>query len=98
MFKSKKQKAFTIIELIVVIAIIAILVLLAMLRFNGFTQRTKLTLIRNDIKAVETATSDYLLNNEKLPSNGSISAEELRQKANEGNLYNKRGKGLPMTK
>ena len=50
----KNKKGFTIIELIVVMAMISVLVLLAVPKFMGHSEQARLTLMKNDIKEIET--------------------------------------------
>jgi len=67
MFKMKRKKGFTIIELIVVMAIIGVLVLLAMPKFMGYTEKAKLTQIKSDIKQVENASERYYIDKNDWP-------------------------------
>jgi type IV pilus assembly protein PilA len=64
----KRNKGFTLIELIVVIAVIAVLVLLATPKFLDYTRDAKIAQIKNDIKVAEEVVEEYLIkNNDTLP-------------------------------
>tara|TARA_B110000114_G_scaffold139045_1_gene146470 strand:- start:83 stop:220 length:138 start_codon:yes stop_codon:yes gene_type:complete len=44
-----KQKAFTLIELLVVVAIIGILAAVGVVAYNGYTNSTKIAVIKNNL-------------------------------------------------
>ena len=68
LFKNKLNKrAFTLIELIVVMSVIGILVLLAMPKFMGYTEKARLTEIKNNIKQLETASERYYMDYQDWP-------------------------------
>ena len=88
----RSKKGFTLIELLAVIAIIAILVLIASPRILGYTKDAKLTQIKNDIKAYETAIASEVLDNDKFFDNLKVvNNEDINKYAEEGNLFNKKG-------
>lgn len=88
----QSKNGFTLIELIVVIAVIAILVLLAMPRLTGHIEHTKLTHIRNDIKAAENMMDAYLIDNDEMPAEwGDVTVAYLTDHARSGLLYDTRG-------
>lgn len=59
--RKKRNKGFTLIELIVVMAITGILVLLAAPRFLGWTNEAKLTNIKNDVRVAEGVVEEVLI-------------------------------------
>lgn len=87
-----KNKGFTLVELIVVLSIVAVLVLLAAPRFLGYTKDAKITKIVNDVKIIEQAVDEYLIENEEFPGEmESISKSMLDTMGKGGVLYSIKG-------
>ena len=91
------KKGFTLIELLTVIAILGILVLLAAPKFLGYTEQAKLTQIKNDSKAHETALNLEMTNNldyiNYMVQNWEpADYTELTEASYKGLLYDKTGK------
>lgn len=63
----KKEKGFTLIELIVTIAVLGVLVLLASPRFFGYTQSAELTKGFANAKSIEKASELYYMDHEDWP-------------------------------
>jgi len=88
----KKNKGFTLIELVVVMAIIGVLVLLAMPKFMSYMQKAKTTNIKHDIAVTETALAATLVKDNKFPSIWrNISNDELKTFADANKIYDKQG-------
>ena len=90
----RKNKAFTLIELIVVIAVLGILVLLAASRFLGYTEDAKLVQIQNDVKVVENALEIELIDDPNYIANKgwvSIPLETMNGYVEEGSLFDTKG-------
>jgi len=67
MFKIKRKKGFTLIELIVVMAVIGILVLLAMPKLMGHTKEAKFTKLISNTKQLENASERYYMDKNNWP-------------------------------
>lgn len=96
----RRKKAFTIIELIVVIAVIGILVLLAMPKLLNYVEKSKVTVIRHDIKVAENKMSEMLMHGDKEFINENKESdwfltdkteEDFKTLVDERKLYNVRG-------
>lgn len=88
----KKQKGFTIIELIIVIIILGMLILLAAPRFLKYADKARIANITHDIKVAENITAEYLTLNNRLPDDwATVNISNLRKASNENRLYDKHG-------
>ncbi len=65
-----KQKGFTIVELLIVIVVIAILAAITVVAYNGITQRTYDTVIKNDLDNFAKVIRQYEAVNGDLPKSG----------------------------
>ncbi len=83
---SKREKAFTLIELLIVVAIIAILAAIAVPNFLEAQVRSKVSRIKSDMRTVATALESYRVDNTQyvvctyppfLPPSGSWTAREM---------------------
>ena len=63
----KRQKGFTLVELIVVIAILAILAVLAVPRFTGTLRKSQYRTHNANVRTIESAVSIYEAEEGKLP-------------------------------
>ena len=92
MFKLKRTKGFTLIELIVTIAILGVLVLLAAPRFSGHVQNAELTKGFADAKSIQKASEQYFMDNEDWPrlTDDPYTSEEI--KAYSEHIYDTKGK------
>lgn len=89
---NKRNKGFTLIELIVVIAVIGILVLLAAPKFLGYTQEAKLSQIKNDVKTNENLVTIELVSNEKFMDGWTnVEKTELEGYRDSKSLYDTKG-------
>ena len=76
------QKAFTLIELLVVVAIIGILAAAGVVAYNGYTSAAKVSVVKNNYKAVH---KKILLQIQECEINGSV---ELMKVPNSTTKYN----------
>lgn len=86
------NKGFTLIELVVIISIIGILVLLAVPKFLGYAQRAQATRIMHDIKVVDNKVEETLALDKEAFSAEQITHDMLLILANEGKLFDSKGK------
>ncbi len=77
------QKAFTLIELLVVVAIIGILAAVGVVAYNGYTSAAKVSVVKNNYKAVH---KKILLQIQECEINGSV---KLMRKPNDHTYYNR---------
>ena len=68
MFKNKKQKGFTLLELLVVIGIIGLLASILVINLTSARKRARDTKRIADIRNIQTATEDYYGKNGKYPA------------------------------
>jgi len=68
MFKNKKQKGFTLLELLVVIGIIGLLASIIVVNLTGARRRARDTKRIADVRQLQTAAEDYYGKNGKYPS------------------------------
>lgn len=80
---NRRQKAFTIIELIVVIAIIGILVLFASPKLTNYVNQARLVRIQHDTRIMEDAMEEEYIKNEELDLSGLLSKLEEAKKLKE---------------
>lgn len=64
---ARKQKGFTIVELLIVIVVIAILAAVTIVTYNGITQRTNNTAALQDLRTIEKSMLMYRETNRVLP-------------------------------
>lgn len=84
MFKNKKKRGFTIIELVVVMAVLAILVALGAPRYIGYTKDAQVTSQASDAKIIENAAYQYALGNDDAwPVGEAVKAEDVSPKTKE---------------
>lgn len=89
----RNKEGFTIIELLVVIAVIGILVLLAALGISNYIEKTKITRIQNDVRAVESIANAYHLEHGEYDTGGFLfSIDKLKESASQGHFYTKIGR------
>jgi prepilin-type N-terminal cleavage/methylation domain-containing protein len=92
LFKSKRKKGFTLIELIVVMAVLGILVLLTTPKLIGYVDRAKETVIVNDVRIAENNVLELLITGtEKVDGWEDIDISELELAKSENKLYDIRG-------
>ena len=70
---ARKQKGFTIVELLIVIVVIAILAAITVVAYNGIQNRSKNTAVQSDIKQVQKLIEAYNALNGTYPSTGGLS-------------------------
>lgn len=88
---SKNKKGFTIIELVVVLAIIGILILLAMPRFMGHIKKSRITLIRHDIKVIENKIAERYIDGNLIFQEWDKVSKDLKELVSQGKLYETAG-------
>jgi len=88
----KRNKGFTIVELLVTIAVIAILVLLTAPRLLGYTDKAKVTELTVNTREIETASERYYMDHDDWPrlTDEPYTKEEVNQFAE--NIYDITGK------
>jgi type IV pilus assembly protein PilA len=64
----KKQQGFTLIELMIVVAIIAILAAIALPAYSDYTKKAKVSEVITAASASRTAISEFVANNNALPT------------------------------
>lgn len=88
MNKLKRQKGFTIVELLIVVVVIAILAAITIVAYNGIQNRANDTAVMSDLKSLSTKIEAWKVDNGELyPSAGSGSGThlgELQFKASKG--------------
>ena len=77
---AKKQKGFTIVELLIVVVVIAILAAITIVSFNGIQTRAFNARVLSDIKSVQQIVEAYNVINGSYPSTGSLNT--VRSDAN----------------
>jgi len=63
----KKQKGFTIVELLIVIVVIGVLAAITTVAYNGIQNRAKVSKSSADLKAISSALTQYYYANNKYP-------------------------------
>jgi len=66
----KQQRGFTIVELLIVIVVIAILALISIVAYNGMQQRSRDSIRKQDITALEKALELYYIDKNEYPPTG----------------------------
>lgn len=77
---AKKQKGFTIVELLIVVVVIAILAAITIVSYNGIQTRAFNVRVLSDIQSVQKIVEGYNAINGRYPSTGSLST--VRSDAN----------------
>ena len=68
MLKNNHEKGFTIVELLIVIVVIAILAAITIVAYNGIQERTKTSLVENDLRSASTKLETYRVDNGTYPA------------------------------
>lgn len=75
----KKEKGFTLVEILVVIAIIAILFMVLLPQIDKAVHKTRVNNVKNDIRAFQQMTHSYLLNTRGVNSDQTVYNKYLDQ-------------------
>jgi len=69
-YRAKKNRGFTIVELLIVIVVIAILAAISIVSYNGIQQRARDTSRKNDVAAIAKALHLYNIDNGNYATSG----------------------------
>ncbi len=73
----RRERGFTIVELLIVIVVIAILAAITIVSYNGISTRARYSVMQQDIEAMNKAVLLYYADNGKYPSTGTTAGNAI---------------------